>query len=71
MGNNGSPADSGSTYQVLVAFRVPAGTGAPQTIVTDPGATPPAGSTISLSRSPGYESELRALAPRPGFTWVG
>jgi hypothetical protein len=68
---SGGEADSGSTYQVLVAFRVPAGTGAPANIVTDPAPTPPAGGPVSLTRSPTYESELQTLAPRPGFAWVG
>ena len=71
LGNVGDEADSGGTFQVLIAFRVPAGTGAPDTISTDPVPTPPAGGPISLSRSPTYESELQALAPSPGFTWVG
>ena len=71
LGNTSEEADSSGNYQVLIAFRVPSGTGAPPTIVTDPEPSPPAGGPVTLSRSPSYERELQELAPTPGFEWVG
>ena len=68
---NGSPADN-DTFQILLAFRVPAGTGTPDTLTADPEPSPPAGGPGTFSRSPGYSAELQRVLPAPaGFVWVG
>ncbi len=69
-GNNGTAGND--TVQVLLAFRVPAGTGVPDTITTDPEPSPPAGGPGTFARNAGYASELQTLVPAPaGFEWVG
>lgn len=69
-GNSSNSASSGNTDQVLVAVRVPAGTGAPQTFTATIPST--ATTTLTFTRSPSYENELRDLVPPPaGQAWVG
>jgi hypothetical protein len=71
-GDGQSGADNG-TYQILLGFRVPSGTGAPTTFVSGPPAPkPPAGDPVTFTRNADYSRELQRLAPAPaGFTWIG
>jgi hypothetical protein len=72
-GNSGHSDGIPISTQLLIGFRVPRGTGAPQTFTsTQPTPNPPADGPLTLSRSAGYERELERLAPAPaGFVWVG
>jgi hypothetical protein len=63
---------AGERYQLLVAVRVPSGTGVPETITATPEPAPPAGGTITARRSASYETALTSLvAPPAGSHWVG
>ncbi len=53
------------TVQVLLGFRVPAGTGTPDTLTTDPVPSPPAGGPTSFARSPSYAADLQRHLPAP------
>jgi hypothetical protein len=53
-------------YQVLLAFRLPAGVTAPQAFAST------AGEALTYTRSSSYEAELRRLVPLPADkAWVG
>ena len=72
--NQNASNDSSTTEtQLLLAYRVPAGTTAPATFAntdTQP-ATAPAAS-LTFTRSPSYEDELDEVLPPPaGQEWVG
>jgi hypothetical protein len=71
--NQNASNDSASTEsQLLIAYRVPAGTSGPSTFTNT--ATAPDGTTASLtfSRSASYEDELdEVLPPGQGFEWIG
>ena len=63
-GNDGRPAGSGE-YQLLVGYRVPAATVAPETVVAEE-------NLLSLTPSPSLTAELQRLAPAaPGLKWAG
>jgi hypothetical protein len=65
------PGD-GDSYQLLLAIRVPVGTGVPETVFATPVPAPPASGTITARRDVGYESAIQAaLPPPPGTQWVG
>jgi hypothetical protein len=71
------PSNSGEPFsgmdpvenQLLLAVRVPAGTGAPETLT---GSEPEPGKPITFTRSPSYEAELnKFLPPGAGRQWLG
>jgi len=65
------PGD-GDQYQLLLAIRVPVGTGVPETVSATPAPTPPASGAITARRNVGYESALQATLPAaPGTQWAG
>jgi len=65
------PGD-GDRYQLLLAIRVPAGTGVPETISATPVPAPPAVGTIVARRSASYEAGLQATVPADsGTQWIG
>lgn len=75
-GNSDSTAfafpDPVGPVQLLLAYRVPVGTGAPETISATPAPAPPASGTIVGRRSPTYEAALQAAVPAsPGSVWIG
>lgn len=64
-GNSGDPI-FGPSFQVLVAYRVPAGITLPATLTSS------AGASLTLTQNPSYTGELTAKAPPPaGEKWVG
>jgi hypothetical protein len=66
-GNSNDDAQGDNSVQVLLGYRVPAGSSGP---VTFPG-TSEAG-TLTMSQSASYTAELQRLAPAPaGQHWVG
>lgn len=68
LGNTQTPAVQSADFQLLVSFRVPNTTRAPDKLVSDPDA----GADIALVPSPSLSSEMERLAPAPnGEQWVG
>jgi hypothetical protein len=68
--NGGEASTNSIDAQVLVAYRVPTDSGAPQTLsgVTNDATA----SSLAFSRSPDYEAELtRLVPPGAGQKWVG
>jgi hypothetical protein len=67
-GNSGSDAESGN-YQLLTGYRIPDGSAAPQSFMTD---EQPVSEPLIFTRSTSYTSELERLLPTPdGQHWVG
>jgi len=65
-GNSGTPAGTGN-YQVLMAYRLPLGVTAPESVGATEG-------TIAFARNETFTAELNRLAPIPpaaGQRWVG
>jgi hypothetical protein len=65
--NNGTEGMSSSTVQVLVGYRVPAGSRGPLQFTTDIAPAP-----LTFRSSGSYTSELERIAPAgPGAQWIG
>lgn len=62
-GNSDTAPGEGATGQLLLAYRIPAGSAAPATLTS---------ARVSFAASDGYAAELQRLAPAPtGTRWVG
>jgi hypothetical protein len=63
---NGDAQVSNGSYQVLLGFRVPAGTTPPSSFSAS------SGESLTFARSASYEQQLQTFVPAPaGQTWVG
>ena len=69
-GNSGQGGADGVPYQLLIGYRLPAGTAAPTAVE----AVKVVGFSVQrlkFRRSDSYTNELQGLAPQAGFQWVG
>ncbi|TML34418.1 MAG: hypothetical protein E6G29_10435 [Actinobacteria bacterium] len=71
-GNSGADVRDGDVVQVLLAFRIPNGSTAPNTFSSSSTGPTNPGPQLNFAKSATYTSELQRLNPAPeGFRWVG